>query len=157
MGQVNTTLDDVISDDQELTDDEKKIISEQDDLFRQFHTTPSAKNYWAIRQNDKIYRKSLGSKIYRMFVLGMKTHESVGNTLTKEEKIEYNIETEKLLNFSNILTAFDMDILWTLYYATGDRKFPDRIKIVINDRSQDLIIQGAAQWSYYSHVNQNLL
>ena len=160
MGQVNVipvdkTID--VNDIQELTDDEKKIISEQDDLFRLFYTTPFAENYWAIRQNDKIYRKGLDPKVYQMFVLGMKTHNTVGDPLTEEETDEYNIETERLLDLSSTLTVMDLDILWILYYATGDIRFPDRVKTVVNDTYQDLIDQEAAQWSYESHANQGLL
>ena len=52
--------------------------------------------------------------------------------LTADEKKEYDTEVDRLLCSDTVHTAMDLDDMWTLY-ATGDIRFSNRIKNVIDD------------------------
>lgn len=148
-----------VNDSIKLTEAETQILTAQNNLSNRFHIMATFENYQAIRQHDEIYRKGLGSTVYRLYVLGMKTHLTVNDPLTKEERDEFNTEVARLLT-SEKLTSKDLDKMWSLYYATGDRKFPCRIKIIAegtDNTSQHQLVRDAANWSYNSHVKQGLL
>lgn len=161
MGQVESAAppEEIIgkNDTQPLSEAENLILTEQNGLCNRFHTHPTSENYKAIRKHDGIYRKGLGSKIHRMFILGMKTHLTVDDPLTADEKKEYDTEVDRLLCSDTVHTAMDLDEMWSLYYATGDIRFSNRIKNVIDDPTQNSVVRGSAQWSYSSHEDQGLL
>jgi len=68
----------------------------------------------------------------------MKTHLTVDDPFTADEKIEYDTEVNRLLCSGTIHTAMDLDEMWSLFYATGDIRFPNRIKNVIDDTNREL-------------------
>jgi len=71
---------------------------------------------------------------------------------------QFNNEIKRLLDTKTKLTPYDLDILWSLYYATGDMKYPNRVKMVADTITpSDFPTCSAAKWSYNSHINQGLL
>lgn len=74
------------------------------------------------------------------------------------EMSQFHKEIARLLDHKSVLYPCDLDNLWSLYYATGDMKYPNRVKIVAEKTSPaDTTTQAAAKWSYNSHVEQGLL
>nr|QBK88138.1 MAG: hypothetical protein LCMAC202_05000 [Marseillevirus LCMAC202] len=154
-----SATENILGDDdtQELTLEEVKAIEEQSDIFNCFYRHPTMENYIAIRSNDTIYQKALGNK-YRVFVWAVRdTFTDLKEPLEENDALDYQLEVDRLLDLRNTLTAGDLDRLWTLYYATGDQRFPNRVKSVSNNELQPEVVRGAASWSYDSHIQQGLL
>ena len=142
---------------EELTTEEIELIVKQSNIFTCFFRNPTLENYQAIRSNDVLYRKALGKK-YTVFLMGVRgTFEDLQDPLTEIEDLDYELEVDRLVDLRNALSTNDLDVLWALYYATGDVQFPNRIKAVMNNGLQHTLIRGAASWSYDSHVRQGLL
>ncbi len=145
------------NDTQELTPEETKIVEDQNGIFSCFFRHPTMENYQALRANDDIYHKALSTK-YKAFLMAVReTFKDLQDPISEEESLDYNLEVDRLLDLRNALCARDLDILWTLYYATGDLQFTNRIKAVMNNDLQHELVRGSAKWSYDSHVKQGML
>lgn len=126
----------------------------RNELMQTFHQDPTPENYQFIRQGDEPFRDALGEHIYRAYILGMRTHLPVGEPLDEEESTFFNKEVERLLSSQTTLSSRDLDEMWALFYATGDTRFPDRVRRATTEEFHYLGVKEAAKWSYESHVRQ---
>ena len=155
----NTSTRSIIGEDdsQKLTAEEIKLVEDQSDVFNCFFRHPSLENYQAIRSNDVLYQKALGNK-YKLYLWALcDTFTELDNPIDENDALDYQLEVDRLLDPRNALNASDLDSLWTLYYATGDQQFPNRVKSILNNELQHEIVRGAARWSYDSHIQQGML
>jgi hypothetical protein len=94
---------------------------------------------------------------YIIFVLKAKDKWNLRTKLTRGEKQYLDSKEETLLDPQTIITFRDIDLLWSLYRATGDELYSNRVKEIVKDEKQDIKIRAAAQYSYLSHVKNKLV
>jgi len=142
---------------EELTKNTNELMK-QKNMLRHFFKHPTKELYQSIRINDEIYQSLLGTNKYKMFIWAVcETYPNFEEALDETTNLDYQLEVDRLLDPRNILTTLDLDILWILYYATGNNTFTNRVKSVVCDELQYVLVRSAANWSYNSHVNQGLL
>ena len=141
---------------EELTAEEKELLQNTVESFETFYKRPTLENYNLIKQHEYVYRKALG-QTYTFFTWAIRFKYPVEEPLTETEAMDYTLELDRLLDKRNFLNAPDLDKLWMLYYATGDAKFPDRVKQIANNPLSHIIVRSAAEWSYRSHLEQGKL
>ena len=67
----------------------------------------------------------------------------------------YSQETEDILNnrLNKSPKAAYLDLLWGYFYATGDKRVTNKI-CQYSKSTPDMIVRGAASWSYKSNMEQ---
>jgi len=141
----------------DFTPEEIEIVTKQGSVFNCFFRHPTSENYQAIRDNDEIYYKALGTE-YDLYLWTIRdTFQDLQQPLSEKERLSYKLAVDRLLDLNNLLTAQDLDALWGLYYASGDLQFTRRIKTVIDSDLQYAVVRAAAKWSYNSNIQQGLL
>jgi hypothetical protein len=144
----------VVSKDTELTPEERELIEETSYIFDCFFRHATPENYLAIRKNDSVYQKALGKK-YNLFLAAVsERYPNLGGS--SEDSSLFYSESKRLLDIFTSITTTDIDLLWILYYATGDEIYSDRIYAISIDESQKHIIQKAAEWSINTNIDQGL-
>ena len=140
-----------------LTVDETKIMQEQSDLFDRFYQHPTAENLAKIRKNDLLYMRSSMDYRYPLYLLAIYDTWNLGNFTSKDVDV-FRRTIDYLMAPTTILSAGDLDSLWTLFYATGDKKYTKRILDVATGRVLgEPFTDMAATWSYSSHQKRGLL
>jgi len=118
--------------------------------YESFHIHPTQTNFSLVMKVDGIYRNKcpeahqcfLG-EIYALYKLGSRT---------EEEQSKHERKIKRLTGFSSDLSPTDLDCLWALWYASGNLKYPRRVKRVSNDMRSRLEVREAAKWSFNCHV-----
>lgn len=125
-------------------------------LMMGFYRHATAENYAKIRAADAVFQQKIGPQ-YEMFLGAVSEKWNFGNpSINEMQRYHQNIDT--LLNPSTHLLPDHLDKLWSLFHATGDTRYSDRIKMVMDGLTPtDMITQSAATWSYRSHVQQGYL
>ena len=134
-----------------LTKEDIEKINELQPIFENFYKYPTLENYKKIRGLDQIYKNALGD-VYSLYIDMLRySYPNLNEPMAynKRHLLEYIVSD--LLDPKKKYSAMDLDKLWTLYYATGELRYPDRIALVANDTKQNLVVRGAAQWSHGSH------
>lgn len=140
-----------------LTRQEAELLELQRPLFTRFHESPTAENYASIRENDSLYYKALGEQ-YRMYLWAIRHHHpGLAEPLAEAEELDYLLLVDRLLDLRNVLLAKDLDLLWALFYVTGDDQLVYRVISAANNPLQGLSVGTAARWSYTSHQRQGLV
>lgn len=95
---------------------------------------------------------------HNAFLLAAREKWGVGDKLTPKESEELlDLTTHLLEGDSEQISPGDLDTMWAVYYATGDRRYPDRVQKISKCSQIHPAVRGAAMWSYNSHMQQNLL
>lgn len=140
---------------EKLTTEEQVKMNNLNPIFENFYKDPTLTNYQAIREYDDLFYKAVGN-IYTLYIHMIKyLHPEFGDQVSYREKQILHLQVNDLLDPKRVLTAKDLDKLWALYYASGNNNYPDRVKNVINDGKQDMVVRWAAEWSYNSHQQMN--
>lgn len=140
-----------------LTRREKALLEKIEPLIDHFHSDVSERNYRSILRYGTVIQKALGTVIWRMCMLGMRTHAEVNDPLGAEEKEEFADAMAKLCCAENEATPADIDVLWTIYYVTGDFRAVQRILNIAADESQPGMVRDLARWSTKSNVERQLI
>lgn len=131
----------------ELSPDEQTIIESTNEIFSSFYKQPTQEIYQKLFGNEIILSKHMGFKFY-MFVIAASLKFNLEPKISDIQKImEYKNICNRLLNPNSLLSAYDLDVLWILYFATGDECYSNRIKNIIADENQDYLVRMAACWS----------
>lgn len=157
--QSSTNTENIVGQDDtsSLTPAEKALIVNQNEIFSCFFRNPTLENYNSIRTLRELYQKALGKK-YDIFILAVrKENPSFHEPLDNIEDFFLRGEIQRLMSTESRLTAVDLDKIWILYYATGDKKYPERIVYISNDPKQHFAVKAAASWSYNSHYVEGKL
>lgn len=125
-------------------------------LMETFSKSPNQSAYNQIIRSDKVLTRSVGPP-YPMFKLKARDKWNLSPALTEEEKKTLSKKESFLLNLENKLCGCDLDTLWSLFYATGDQVYPDRVYSVSQDKNQHMAVKRAANWSYQSHIEKGLV
>ncbi len=122
-----------------------------------FFRNPSIEHYRSIRKNDESLKKTLGKK-YDIFLLEVRDkNTSFEEPLTQDEKSSLEADKQRLFADKACLNPEDLDMLWVLHYATGEKQYSEKVRLVSNDPAQNNIIRAAAGWSYLSHAETGRL
>jgi hypothetical protein len=61
----------------------------------------------------------------------------------------------------SLLCVQDIDILWLLYYATGDKIFSEQVKLCAISNKYNIVnnamSKNAAMWSYNNNITQKII
>ncbi len=130
-------------------------IGKLTNIIENFYKNPSKDDYKTIKNNGTHLAGLIGVDVYLILLFAMRNaHPILDNKLnTKEQKTLDSLES-RLMNSERILTPKDLDTLWTLYYATGNIKYPNRVLAVSKDEKQSFVTREGAGWSYHSHLTE---
>ncbi len=123
-------------------------------LISKFYQNPTQKSYEEIMKYDKVLNDDAP---YKIFKLKVRVTWNIEPTLTNNELEILKQKEEYLLNPDHKLDGCDLDTLWSLFYATGDKVYPDRVYAVSQDSSQYFAVVSAAKCSYKSHKENGAL
>lgn len=137
----------------ERTEEDIKITDKFD--LTCFFKITNLSDFQYVISHKKSYLKIYGPK-YNDFVIYHK-RTFYPELLSDSENQDLQKIECLLAKPSSEITPEDLDGLWILYYASGDRKFPIRVLEIAKDVSSTFLIAGAARWSYNSHVQQGFL
>lgn len=125
-------------------------------LVSKFYQEPSQKSYDAIIEHDEKLTEWSGEP-HDFFKLKVRSKWNLEPALSGEDLEILNSKEKYLLNPDSKLNACDLDTLWSLFYATGDQVYPDRVYKVSQDKSQHPLVAIAAIGSYNSHREKGVL
>ncbi len=125
-------------------------------LVSKFYQEPTQESYDAIIKHDKKLTEWSGEP-HDFFKLKARSTWNLEPALTDEDLEILNSKEKYLLNPDSKLNACDLDTLWSLFYATGDQVYPDRVYKVSQDENQHLLVKIAAIGSYNSHREKGVL
>lgn len=129
---------------------------ESSSIFTGFFRTPTQENYEKLLRHDTLFRQEMGIK-YEIFLCAIAEKWHLGS-FPPHVMAHYRQITHKLLDETTVLVASQLDMLWSLFHATGEKRYADRIKMVADGTTlTDALTQMSAVWSYQSHIKQGIL
>lgn len=133
-----------------------KDTREAEDVFTGFFRTPTQENYEKLLQHDAVFRQKIGIN-YELFLCAIAEKWQLGS-FPPHVMANYRQIVSRLLDEKTVLHAGQLDMLWALFHATGEKRYADRIKLVAEGTTlADPLAQMAAVWSHQSHIKQGLL
>ena len=134
----------------------KDTSREAEDVFTGFFRTPTQENYEKLLQHDTVFRRKIGIN-YELFLCAIAEKWHLGS-FPLHVMAHYRQTTNRLLDEKTVLNVGQLDMLWALFHATGEKRYANRIKMVAEEKSPaDPLTLMAAIWSYQSHTKQGLL
>lgn len=139
-------------------------LDEPDRLMMNFYRDPTQENLHRLRLNDDLYYRIIGDR-YNLYLTAIYNKWGLGSASNNEAyQLQVNsllgiprIFDENNLNIEEFISPHDLDDLWILFYATGDLKYPNRIKDIYELKQGDYFVQRAARGSYQSHIDQGFI
>lgn len=136
--------------------DDQAELSKAETLMEGFFQKPTRELFDKILLNDMLIFKN-SSMPYTLFKLKVRSLWNLEPPLNSVEK-QYLIDKELyLLGDDSQLTPEDLDCLWMLFHASGERVYASRIKQIFDGKELDTPIKQIAMWSYFSHVTKGYL
>lgn len=141
-----------------ISNEERQIIQSTGKLMENFHKNPSLKTLEEIRKNEKLIVSAIEWP-YWMFLIRayVKLNQDPKNIVDHKKLQKYNNKIKEFQDSTFIFSPEDLDSLWSLYYASGNLKYPKIVRKVVRDSKQKIEVRSAAIWSFNSHVKTNRL
>ena len=155
-------------------------MSDQPNMIKFFNRNPSYENYTKIRKfvDPKIKLKTHKYRIqYIMFLYIIDIYyprykELYNNSFYKRliacfcntnylGNIDCDLIYKHVMGDPSLLCVKDLDILWLLFYATGDNIYSDQVKLCAITKKYNIVNSAmsktAAMWSYNNNISQNII
>lgn len=158
---------------QNLNPDELKILEQNKQSFYKFYTNPFL-NDEIIKKHKDIFSKAFGQNfdLYEYYITkflnnnlhlsGFDLNLDSGQNRPAETSgfdldLDYELETDRLLDSRNFLSTQDINKLWILYYATNNKIFSDRVKGIARNPLVHTNIREAAISTYNFNISNNYI
>jgi hypothetical protein len=139
----------------EFTKIEKEIVESVNGLYETFWRQATQDNFDTIMIADTTLQKS--GEPHTLFKWKARANWNLDPPLSDQEASELQSRETYLLDpDATGITAENLDCLWSLYAATGNRDYAERVLNISLDDRQHPVVRAAASWSYKAHSHQGL-
>jgi len=90
-----------------------------------------------LHANLEFFKTIMDGDAILPFTVGPYRFHDIGDTPTNEDLTKFDALVESLLD-STPKTPINLDMLWSLFYVSGDRKFAERVRQAKNDSTNAL-------------------
>lgn len=130
-------------------------LEDYSDIMQNFYHDPDFDDFMRVYKDRKRLIKHNGKPI-KFWLWGVYlSHPDYFDESRKETISEFTREIERgLRNVARNPSGELLDCIWMLYFASGDKKYAEIVKKVANE-CPDIVVSGAASWSYQSIIGEN--
>jgi hypothetical protein len=139
------------------TESKIETLIEPNDLIVDFFKNPTIPRWNNIRLKDNIYKKQFGKTSYKLFLYVAYTKHFIKTNNVSKPYTDYvplAIKVDNLLYQKTKFKLKDIYILLLLYWATGNKDYIIKIKILSKDYHQTFVVQNSAFYIYNSYLEK---
>jgi len=134
--------------------DSKRYLDDPDEMHRVFNEHKAL--YASIMESDDLVVIFEAGPHHFHGCLNPVSDKYPDGKPTASEQARF-LQVENDLMTRPLIDGGQLDMLWALYYVSGDRKYADRVASVLQDERTPFIVGMAAKWSYNSHIQMGVL